>query len=58
MYYILYLFLDNLALQSVSDRAKVLKCPKTSTCSNGLNTSNHTKPMAVRYSCAPDDGCK
>jgi hypothetical protein len=42
----------------VTDRAKVLKCPKTNTCSNGINIPNHTKPMAVCYSCAPDDRCK
>jgi hypothetical protein len=44
--------------ESVTDRAKVLKCPKTSTCSNWTNTPNHTNPMAVRCSCVPDDGCK
>jgi hypothetical protein len=44
-------------LARLADRAKVL-VSQTSTCSNGINTQNHTKPMAVRCSCAPDDGCK
>jgi hypothetical protein len=48
----------DLRLRYDSHLAKVLKCPKSSTCFNGINTPNHIKPMAVRCSCAPDDGCK
>jgi hypothetical protein len=56
--YMFYSSPTNTLALSVTDHAKVLKCPKTSTCSNGINTLNHTKPMAVHCSCAPDDGCK
>jgi hypothetical protein len=40
---------------SVTDRAMVTKCPYTME----LTHQNHNKkkPMAVHYSCAPDDGC-
>jgi hypothetical protein len=61
MYYILYFFLNNLALHvsgaisSVTDRAKAV--PNQYLLQYN-NTPNHKKPMAVSCSCAPDDGCK
>jgi hypothetical protein len=35
-----------------------VRVSQTSTYSNGITHQNHTQTMAVRGSCAPDDGCK
>jgi hypothetical protein len=50
----IFFFLEK--FENETDRAKVT-VSQHQYLLHGINTPNHKKPMAVHYSCVPDDGC-